>query len=84
MNQCPSFTSASFSRSRPDLEHSPLFAKTISFWKDHILLANASHAAGGFGLAVLLQRYLAGRPAAMALGWFLLAFALAMHLIAFI
>jgi hypothetical protein len=67
-----------------DLETTSLFAKPMTFWRDHILRANVSHFAGGFGLAVLLQRYLAGRPAAKALGWFLLAFALATHLIAFI
>jgi hypothetical protein len=61
-----------------------LFAKPIEFWRHHILLANASHAAGGFGLAVVLQRYLEGKRAVRVLGWLLLTFALVTHLIAFI
>jgi len=60
-----------------------LFAKPVEFWRHHILLANASHAAGGFGLALVLQRYLAGKSGIKALGWLLLAFALLTHLIAF-
>lgn len=61
-----------------------LFTKPIEFWRQHILLANVSHAAGGFGLAVVLQRHLAGKPGVRALGWLLLAFAVVTHLIAFI
>ncbi|MES2595760.1 MAG: hypothetical protein V4662_10515 [Verrucomicrobiota bacterium] len=61
-----------------------LAAKPIEFWRQHILLANASHAAGGFGLAVVLQRHLTGKPAVKVLGWLLLAFALVTHAIAFL
>ncbi|MFZ2281079.1 MAG: hypothetical protein WAW39_24985 [Prosthecobacter sp.] len=66
------------------VESFPLFAKPMEYWRQHVLLANASHAAGGFGLAVVLQRHLAGKPAIKALGWLLLAFALVTHLIAFL
>ena len=56
----------------------------IQFWSQHIILANLSHAALGFGLAVVLQRYLRGNSfVPVIVGWLLLAFALATHLYAF-
>lgn len=61
----------------------PFFDRPLEYWRHHILLANASHAAGGFGLALVLQRYLAGKPGMKVLGWLLLAFTLVTHLIAF-
>lgn len=69
--------------SAQSIESIPLIAKPMEYWRQHILLANASHAAGGFGLALVLQRYLAGRAGMKMLGWLLLAFTLVTHLIAF-
>jgi hypothetical protein len=59
------------------------FDNPLEYWRHHILLANVSHAAGGFGLALVLQRYLAGKPTMKVLGWLLLAFTLVTHFIAF-
>ena len=54
-----------------------------AFWSRHIILANASHAAGGFGLALVLQHYLVGHPfLPVIVGWLLLAFCLVAHLYA--
>lgn len=64
-------------------ESIPFIDRPMEYWRHHILLANASHAAGGFGLALVLQRYLAGKPGLKVLGWLLLAFTLVTHLIAF-
>ena len=56
----------------------------LAFWRDNIILATTSHAALGFGLAIVLQRYLRGAPfLPVAVGWVLLAFALVTHIYAF-
>ena len=55
----------------------------IEFWRQHILLANASHVALGLGLAFVLQRFLAGKRFVPLIGWLLLAFAVVTHLYAF-
>ena len=61
-----------------------MFEAAIGFWSQHIILSNLSHAAGGFGLAIVLQRYLRGEPFLPVLvGWILLAFMLVTHLYAF-
>lgn len=39
-----------------------MFEAATGFWPQHIILSNLSHAAGGFGLAIVLQRYLRGEP----------------------
>lgn len=60
-----------------------MFDRAMEFWSQHILLANLSHATGGFGLAVVLQRYLRGNPfVPVAVGWILLGFCLVTHLYA--
>ncbi len=64
-------------------ESIPFIDRPMEYWRHHILLANASHAAGGFGLALVLQRHLAGKPGLKVLGWLLLAFTLVTHVIAF-
>lgn len=59
----------------------------MEFWSQNILLANTSHAAGGFGLAIVLQRHLSGKAAKpflpVIVGWILLTFCLITHLYAF-
>ena len=55
----------------------------IQFWSQHVILANLTHAAGGFGLALVLQRHFGGRPfLPVIVGWLLLAFTIAVHLYA--
>ncbi len=53
----------------------------MEFDRNHIILSNASHAAGGFGLAILLQHYLVGNEfAPMWVAVVLVAFSIAAHL----
>ena len=60
-----------------------MIERAIEFWRQHIILANLSHASGGFGLAVVLQQYLGGAPfLPVIVGWILLGFCWAMHLYA--
>ena len=66
------------------IESIPFIDRPLEYWRSHILLANASHAAGGFGLALVLQRQLAGKPGMKTLGWLLLAFTLITHVIAWV
>lgn len=33
-----------------------MIERAIEFWRQHIILANLSHASGGFGLGVVLQQ----------------------------
>lgn len=55
----------------------------LEFDRRHVLLNNANHLAGGFGLAIVLQSYLAGDPfLPVAIGWVLVAFSAIVHLIA--
>lgn len=52
----------------------------IAFWRENVVLSNGVHAALGFGLAIVLQRYIRGQPfVPVAVGWLLLGFALVMH-----
>lgn len=65
-----------------------MFENAMQFWSQHVLLSNASHGAGGFGLAIVLQQYLRGKIGGkpfvpIAVGWVLLAFCLVTHLYAF-
>ncbi len=53
----------------------------MEFSSKHPVSGNAAHAAGGFGLAFLLQYYLTGVTfAPVWIGWGLLACAVAWHL----
>lgn len=61
-----------------------MFQTAIEFWSRHVILANASHTAGGFGLALILQRYFGGRPFLLvAVGWNLIGFTLVTHVITY-
>lgn len=61
-----------------------MFEHAADFWSRHVLLANASHMALGFGLAVVLQRWRRGNSfVPVWVGWLLLAFGLATHAVAF-
>lgn len=55
----------------------------LEFDRKHVLLNNANHLAGGFGLAVVLQNYLVGDPfLPVVIGWALIVFSAIVHLIA--
>lgn len=57
----------------------------MEFFRQHIILSNAAHVAGGFGLALVLQHYFPGKPFfSVKLGWVLIALAIAVHLYAYI
>jgi len=59
--------------------------RVMRFAAKHIVLSNAAHASGGFGLALLLQYYLTGGAfAPVWIGWALLACAAAWHVWAWI
>lgn len=54
--------------------------EAMKFDRHHILLSNASHAALGFGIAVLLQDYLAGNAFfPVVIAWILVIFGLVAH-----
>lgn len=57
--------------------------QAFEFNRRHILLTNTSHVALGFGLAVLLQHYIAGNVfLPVVVGWILVAFSLIVHVYA--
>lgn len=54
--------------------------QAFEFDRRHIPLTNASHFALGFGLAILLQHYIAGNVfLPIVVGWILVAFSLIVH-----
>ncbi len=65
------------------LESVPGAAKTLDYWRQNILFSNVSHAAGGFGLALVLPNSLTGRPGMRLTGWLLIGFLLIAHGMAF-
>lgn len=59
-----------------------MFEKEKQFARKHILLTSTNHAAGGFGLAIILQYYLVGDPfVSVWIGWILLGYAAVVHVI---
>ncbi len=55
----------------------------FAFDRRHIMLTNASHAAIGFGIALLLQDWLAGNAfLSVWVGWALVVFSLVVHFVA--
>lgn len=61
-----------------------MLASAMEFCSQHIILANLTHVAGGFGLALVLQRYFPGKVyLSDKVGWLLLAFALVIHIFAY-
>lgn len=61
-----------------------MFASAMEFFSQHIILSNFIHVVGGFGFALILQRYFPGKVFLSAkVGWLLLGFALAVHIFAF-
>lgn len=61
-----------------------MFEPAMEFFSQHIILASLAHVAGGFGLALVLQRYFPGKFfLAPKTGWLLLGFALLIHTVAY-
>ena len=61
-----------------------MFEQPIKYWAGHVILSSASHALGGFGVALLLQHYLIGNAfLPPVVGWVALGFTLVTHFIAF-
>lgn len=59
-----------------------MFEKQKEFARKHIILTATNHAAGGFGLALILQSYFAGDPfLPVWLGWVLFSYAVVVHFI---
>lgn len=55
--------------------------QAFEFDRRHIPLTNASHFSLGFGLAVLLQHYIAGSVfLPVVIGWILVAFSFVVHI----
>lgn len=58
--------------------------RMMHYMSHHIMLSNAAHVAGGFGLAVLLQHYIKGKAfVPVWVGWILVIFSFGVHMMAF-
>ncbi|MBI3627678.1 MAG: hypothetical protein HY220_02975 [Candidatus Sungbacteria bacterium] len=61
-----------------------MIENAIHFWSQYTILANIVHVSGGFAVALLLQRYISGKAFLPTwVGWVLLIFAIAVHVVAF-
>lgn len=61
-----------------------LYERATVYAMHHIIFSNSAHAAGGFGLAVLLQHYLQGDSFVPPIvGWILVAYSVVFHVMAF-
>ena len=61
-----------------------MFDKPIKYFSKHVILSSVSHAAGGFGVALLLQHYLVGNAfLPVVVGWVTLGFTAVTHVIAY-
>lgn len=61
-----------------------MIKQAISYWSKHVILANISHALGGFGVALILQHYIVGNPfLPVLIGWLALGFTVITHFIAY-
>lgn len=59
-----------------------MFEKQKEFARTHIILTATNHAAGGFGLALILQQFFVGDPfIPVFIGWILLSYSVIVHLI---
>jgi hypothetical protein len=56
------------------------YNRSISFFSRNVILNSIAHAAGGFGLAIVLQQYIQGNAfISVWIGWFLIIISLAIH-----
>jgi hypothetical protein len=57
----------------------------MSYFAQHVWLNSVAHAAGGFGLAIILQHYLKGDSfLSVYLGWLLVIICIGLHVMPFI
>lgn len=55
-------------------------ANSLKFFSEHVMLNSFAHTAGGFGLAIILQKYLKSEPfVPVIVGWALLGLSIAIH-----
>jgi hypothetical protein len=58
-----------------------MLKKEMESARKHIILTGSAHFTGGFGLALLLQRYLSGSAFLPAIvGWILVTFTVIVHI----
>ncbi len=61
-----------------------MIEKVMEFWSQHVLFSTTNHFAAGFGLALVLQRYIKGNPFLPTIvGWLLFGYGLIAHIYAF-
>jgi hypothetical protein len=62
-----------------------IYERALTYASSHVIFSNSAHAAGGFGLALLLQHYLRGDAFLPPIvGWLLVAFSAVFHAMAFL
>jgi hypothetical protein len=60
------------------------YTNALAYFSAHPLLNSIAHAAGGFGLAIVLQQYLVGFPfVSVWVGWAGIIFSISIHVRAF-
>jgi hypothetical protein len=60
------------------------YTKSLLYFSRHPILNSLAHSAGGFGLALVLQQYLAGNAfLSPVTGWVLIAVSVVMHVMSF-
>lgn len=58
----------------------PIIKKSLSFFSKHPMLNSVAHAAGGFGLAVVIQEYMAQNSVVPVwVGWVFIVFSALIH-----
>jgi hypothetical protein len=58
----------------------PIVQKSLSFFSKHPMLNSLAHAAGGFGLAVVIQQYMEQNSVVPVwIGWVLIVFSALIH-----
>jgi hypothetical protein len=61
-----------------------LYTNSLAYFSTHPMLNALAHAAGGFGIAILLQQYLIGDPfVSVWVGWVCVAFSAIIHVRSF-
>lgn len=61
-----------------------MFDREKKFAKKHIILTSTNHLAGGFGIALLLQQYVAGNAFLPPIvGWVLVGYMVLVHILEF-
>lgn len=60
-------------------------ARSFAYFSRHPMLNSIAHTAAGFGLALVLQHYIAGNAfLPVIVGWVLIGVSVAMHIMSFV